>query len=68
MADGDFFYVMEYLEGKTLAQRLDTDNAMKPDIAVDVIRQICNGLEEAQPREEAGASDPCVELPSGTGK
>ena len=45
--NGDFFYVMEYLEGKTLAQRLDADDAIKPDIAVDIIRQICNGLEEA---------------------
>ena len=45
--NGDFFYVMEFLEGKTLAQQLVADNAMKPDVAVDVIRQICNGLEEA---------------------
>ena len=45
--NGDFFYVMEYLEGKTLAQRLEDDKAMEPDVAVDVVRQICNGLEEA---------------------
>ena len=46
-ASGDFFYVMEYLEGQTLAERLKADGAMEPKVAVDVIRQICNGLEEA---------------------
>ena len=46
-ANGDFFYVMEYLKGKTLAQRLAADGPVKPEVAVDVIRQICNGLEEA---------------------
>ena len=46
-ANGDFFYVMEYLEGRTLAQRLKDENAMNPEVAVEVIRQICNGLEEA---------------------
>ena len=46
-ANGDFFYVMEYLKGKTLAQRLAADGPVKPEVAVDVVRQICNGLEEA---------------------
>ena len=49
--NGDFFYVMEYLEGTTLAQRLKADGAMKPEIAVNVICQICNGLEEAHLRK-----------------
>ena len=44
---GDFFYVMEYLEGKTLAQRLKSDGPLKPQVTIDVIRQVCNGLEEA---------------------
>ena len=46
-AGGDFFYVMEYLEGTTLAQRLASDGPMKPTDAVNVVRQICSGLEEA---------------------
>ena len=46
-AGGDFFYVMEFLEGKTLAQQLAADGPMKPEAAVEVIRQVCNGLEEA---------------------
>ena len=46
-ANGDFFYVMEYLEGETLAQRLGSDGSMKPEAAIDIIRQICSGLEEA---------------------
>ena len=46
-AGGDFFYVMEYLEGKTLAQRLAADGPMKPADAVNVTKQICSGLEEA---------------------
>ena len=46
-ANGDFFYVMEYLKGKTLAQRLAADGPMKPEVAGDIIRQICNGLDEA---------------------
>ncbi|MEO8271720.1 MAG: serine/threonine-protein kinase, partial [Aureliella sp.] len=44
---GDFYYVMEYLEGKTLAQRLSQMGPMDSNAAVNVIRQICNGLEEA---------------------
>ena len=46
-AKGDFFYVMEYLDGKTLAQQLATDGPVEPEVAVNVIRQICDGLEEA---------------------
>ena len=46
-ASGDFYYVMEYLEGKTLAQRLDSDGPLNSEDAVSVVRQICNGLEEA---------------------
>lgn len=44
---GDFYYVMEYLVGKTLAQRLAKAGPMDSDAAVNIIQQICNGLEEA---------------------
>ncbi|MGB7328455.1 MAG: serine/threonine-protein kinase [Rubripirellula sp.] len=46
-AGGDFYYVMEHLAGKTLAQRLKDDGPLEPEAAVNVIRQVCNGLEEA---------------------
>lgn len=44
---GDFYYVMEYLVGKTLAQRLAKIGPMDAKAAVNVIQQLCNGLEEA---------------------
>lgn len=46
-AVGDFYYVMEYLKGTTLAERLEIGGPMNPESAVKVINQICNGLEEA---------------------
>ncbi len=44
---GDFYYVMEYLEGKTLSEALKSDGKTSPDVAIKVLRQICDGLEEA---------------------
>ena len=41
------FLTMEYLEGETLAERLERDGAMAEPIAHDVARQLCHGLAEA---------------------
>jgi serine/threonine-protein kinase len=46
-AMGDFYYVMEYLEGKTLSDALKSGGKATPDVAVRILRQICDGLEEA---------------------
>jgi len=39
------FLSMEYLEGETLAHRLDRDQRMKPDEALPLIRQMAEALE-----------------------
>lgn len=46
-ANGDFFYVMEYLDGETLADRLNHGGAMQPDAAIHIVKQLCDGLDEA---------------------
>ncbi|MEZ6137565.1 MAG: serine/threonine-protein kinase [Pirellulaceae bacterium] len=46
-ADGDFFYVMEYLEGQTLADRLKSDGPMRPEAGISIVEQLCDGLAEA---------------------
>ncbi|WP_013321103.1 CHASE2 domain-containing serine/threonine-protein kinase [Gloeothece verrucosa] len=41
------FYVMEYLQGTTLTQRLETVGKLSIQQAIPIIRQICAGLKEA---------------------
>lgn len=45
--EGLFYYVMEYLEGFTLARLLDEFGAAPPARAVNILRQICGSLVEA---------------------
>ncbi len=46
-AAGDFYYVMEYLTGQTLAESLVENGVKNVESTVSIIIQICNGLEEA---------------------
>lgn len=46
-ADGDFYYVMEFLEGETLQDRLNSTGPMDVTQTIAVITQLCDGLEEA---------------------
>src|SRR5882757_3829310 len=46
LADGRHFMVMEYLEGKNLAQRLETESIPVPELR-RLLRQICEALEAA---------------------
>jgi tetratricopeptide (TPR) repeat protein len=41
------FLVMEFLQGETLAARLDKDRKLRPAEALEVARQLCAGLSEA---------------------
>ncbi len=41
---GDFFYTMEYIEGKTLQEEMGN---ITPDRALSIIKQICQGLQKA---------------------
>src|SRR5262245_25358531 len=51
MADGHTPYiVMEYVEGKTLAEIVSARGALPPVEAVDVILQVCRALEYAHAR------------------
>ena len=44
--NGTAYYVMEYLEGKSLKAIVDEQGALLEDIAVKYIRQVCNALKE----------------------
>ncbi len=45
--DGTFYYVMEYLPGKSLADLIDQHGAMLPTRVVSLLSQVCEGLSEA---------------------
>ena len=45
--DGILYIVMEFLQGKSLADTLEKEGAMLPDRAGNIIRQVCGSLEEA---------------------
>lgn len=46
-ANGEPFYVMEYLEGETLGQRLAQQQRLSPQEAIGIIIQVCRGLQVA---------------------
>lgn len=45
--EGEPFCVMEFLEGETLAERLERDGRLTPEQALPVANQICDGLTAA---------------------
>lgn len=45
--DGTFYYVMEYLPGKTLAEIVEQFGPMPPERAIHLLRQTCDALREA---------------------
>ncbi|NJM28639.1 MAG: serine/threonine protein kinase, partial [Pseudanabaena sp. RU_4_16] len=47
LAEGDPFYVMEYLEGETLGQRLAKQKRLSAQQAIGIIVQVCKGLQVA---------------------
>jgi serine/threonine-protein kinase len=47
---GDFYYVMEYLDGITLAALVERDGALPPERAIHLLRQVCAALREAHAR------------------
>jgi eukaryotic-like serine/threonine-protein kinase len=47
LEDGACYFVMEYLEGRNLAQLVRTEGPMQPERAVNIIAQVCGALEEA---------------------
>jgi tRNA A-37 threonylcarbamoyl transferase component Bud32 len=46
-ADGRFYYAMEYLQGISLADLIDSHGATDPARAIHILRQICGSLHEA---------------------
>ncbi|MDP8999346.1 MAG: protein kinase [Myxococcota bacterium] len=48
--DGILYIVMEYLQGKSLANVLEKEGAMQPDRVERIMQQICGSLEEAHGR------------------
>ena len=48
--DGDFYYVMELLDGISLEQFVQTYGPMEPARVVYVLRQVCHSLAEAHAR------------------
>jgi serine/threonine-protein kinase len=45
--DGILYIVMEFLQGKSLADTLEKEGPMAPERAANIIRQVCGSLEEA---------------------
>jgi serine/threonine-protein kinase len=45
--DGLPYMVMEYLEGADLGQLIDSNGAMNPQVAVDLVLQACDAIAEA---------------------
>jgi serine/threonine-protein kinase len=45
--DGILYIVMEFLQGKSLADTLEKEGAMIPERAGGIIKQVCGSLEEA---------------------
>lgn len=48
--DGDFYYVMELLEGISLEHFVERFGPMQPERVVFVLRQVCHSLSEAHAR------------------
>ncbi|MGH7298023.1 MAG: protein kinase domain-containing protein, partial [Polyangiaceae bacterium] len=48
--DGILYIVMEFLQGKSLAEYLEKDGAMMPDRVAYIMSQVCGSLEEAHAR------------------
>lgn len=49
-ADGILYIVMEFLQGKSLADTLEKQGPMTPERADSILQQICGSLEEAHGR------------------
>ncbi|MBW2462755.1 MAG: serine/threonine protein kinase [Deltaproteobacteria bacterium] len=45
--DGACYFIMEYLEGRNLAQMVRAHGPMEPERAINVMIQVCGALEEA---------------------
>ncbi|MEM9944012.1 MAG: serine/threonine-protein kinase [Planctomycetota bacterium] len=48
--NGDFYYVMEYLDGESLRDRIRNSGPLSVPETVSLITQICHGLDEAHDR------------------
>jgi eukaryotic-like serine/threonine-protein kinase len=45
--DGNLYIVMEFLQGKSLADALEKQGPMTPERTIDIFGQVCGSLEEA---------------------
>ncbi len=48
--EGTFYIAMEFMEGKTLQEVLHAERMLSPEQAVDIMRQVCAGLDYAHAR------------------
>jgi len=48
--EGWLFLAMEFLEGESLFERLRREGAMRPEVAVAILAQVCRGLDAAHQR------------------
>ncbi len=49
-AEGILYIVMEFLQGKSLADQLEKQGPMAPERVVNILQQVCGSLEEAHGR------------------
>jgi Tol biopolymer transport system component/predicted Ser/Thr protein kinase len=45
--DGQVYIAMEYVAGETLREKMNRESPLTPETAVDIVRQVCNGLDKA---------------------
>ncbi|MEM1030506.1 MAG: serine/threonine-protein kinase [Myxococcota bacterium] len=51
LPDGATYFVMEYLDGETLAAYLERQGPLSPESAIDIGRQLCSGLAAAHAKD-----------------
>lgn len=42
--DGDYFIVMEYMEGRNLKQLINKEGALPAEMAINILRRVCDAL------------------------
>lgn len=47
LEDGSCYFVMEYLEGRNLAQLVKREGPLQPERAANIMKQVCAALDEA---------------------
>ena len=67
VADGFLFYVMPYIEGETLREKLTRETQLGVDEAIRIAREVLARAERVAPRRETGEHPPARRTRAGGG-